>query len=223
MTSQNATPPTGKEIGQYIDATLRSRLRALVAEGTLPPLRVGNLPTMNQDEYPSLGRWWVQLWAGDEVFARVYGETPQQAKTRAVALASVPVTGEAQPVAWAITVPKEDSPVYWSRSEEHANEKLPDYADGTVRRVFLDAAPQASEAARKQALHQAADLVESFGRDAGAGHHFESSSYEAVVPAAANEISKLIRAMADRPAPRLSRTAGMQKHGSTCSGASPRN
>ncbi|WP_417219001.1 hypothetical protein [Achromobacter spanius] len=57
---------------------------------------------------------------------------------------SAPVAGEAQPVAWAITVPKEVSPVYWSRSEEHANEKLPDYPDGTVRRVFLDAAPQAS-------------------------------------------------------------------------------
>ncbi|KNE23849.1 hypothetical protein [Achromobacter spanius] len=59
-------------------------------------------------------------------------------------MSSAPVAGEAQPVAWAITVPKEVSPVYWSRSEEHANEKLPDDPDGTVRRVFLDAAPQAS-------------------------------------------------------------------------------
>lgn len=58
-------------------------------------------------------------------------------------LVVAPVAGEAQPVAWAITVPKVVSPVYWSRSEEHANEKLPDYPDGTVRRVFLDAAPQA--------------------------------------------------------------------------------
>ncbi len=75
------------------------------------------------------------------------------------------------------------------------------------------AAPQAGEAVRKQALHQAVDLVESFGRDAGAGRHFESSSYEAVVPAASNEISKLIRALADRPAPPAVKDgAGSKEH-----------
>jgi len=86
-----------------------------------------------------------------------------------------------------------------------------------IRTVIADVqrivAPQASEAVRKQALHQAADLVESFGRDAGAGHHFESSSYEAVVPAAANEISKLIHALADRPAPPTVKDgAGSKEH-----------
>ncbi|TFL14172.1 hypothetical protein CSC67_08445 [Pusillimonas caeni] len=57
----------------------------------LGPIRVGNLPTMNQDEYPGLGDWWVQLRIGsdgDEVLARVYGDTPEQARSRAVALAA---------------------------------------------------------------------------------------------------------------------------------------
>lgn len=66
-----------------------------VADEPLPPLRVGNLPTMSQEEYPGLGDWWVQLWAGDEVLARVYGSTPQQAKARATALASAPVAEQA--------------------------------------------------------------------------------------------------------------------------------
>lgn len=53
-------------------------------------IRVGRLPTMNQDEYPGLGEWWVQLRIGDdfgEVLARVYGATPQEANNRAEAIA----------------------------------------------------------------------------------------------------------------------------------------
>ncbi|MFI2962621.1 DUF551 domain-containing protein [Klebsiella aerogenes] len=53
-------------------------------------IRVGRLPTMNQDDYPGLGDWWVQLRIGedsDEVLARVYGATPQEANSRAEALA----------------------------------------------------------------------------------------------------------------------------------------
>lgn len=53
-------------------------------------IRVGSLPTMNQDDYPGLGDWWVQLRIGedsDEVLARVYGATPQEANNRAEALA----------------------------------------------------------------------------------------------------------------------------------------
>lgn len=54
-------------------------------------IRVGRLPTMNQEEYPGLGDWWVQLRIGrnsDEVLARVYGATPQEANTRAEVLAN---------------------------------------------------------------------------------------------------------------------------------------
>lgn len=53
-------------------------------------IRVGRLPTMNQDDYPGLGDWWVHLRTGkdsDEVLARVYGATPQEANSRAEALA----------------------------------------------------------------------------------------------------------------------------------------
>ncbi|HBZ4095710.1 hypothetical protein Q7629_09525 [Klebsiella quasipneumoniae] len=53
-------------------------------------IRVGRLPTMNQDDYPGLGDWWVQLLIGedsDEVLARVYGAAPQEANNRAEALA----------------------------------------------------------------------------------------------------------------------------------------
>lgn len=53
-------------------------------------IRVGRLPTINQDDYPGLGDWWVQLRIGedsDEVLARVYGATPQEANNRAEALA----------------------------------------------------------------------------------------------------------------------------------------
>ena len=61
---------------------------------SMPKLRVGNLPTINQDEYPALGAWWVQLWDGDDVFARVYGSSPEEAHNRAEMLAAAP---EAKP------------------------------------------------------------------------------------------------------------------------------
>jgi len=50
-------------------------------------LRVGRLPTVNQEEYPGLGDTWVQLRCGDEVVARVYGNGPQQAMERAEVVA----------------------------------------------------------------------------------------------------------------------------------------
>ena len=64
-------------------------------------IRVGRLPTMNQDDYPGLGDWWVQLRIGedsDEVLARVYGATPQEANSRAEALACRAAMLQAEPV-----------------------------------------------------------------------------------------------------------------------------
>lgn len=57
---------------------------------TLGPVKVGNLPTFNWDDYPGLGDWFVQLRIGptnDEVLARVYGNSPEQADERARLLA----------------------------------------------------------------------------------------------------------------------------------------
>jgi hypothetical protein len=77
-------------------AALKSLLQAQPApvvpavSDDIGEIRVGRLPTMNQDDYPGLGDWWVQLRIGedsDEVLARVYGATPQEANNRAEALA----------------------------------------------------------------------------------------------------------------------------------------
>src|SRR5690625_998254 len=67
--------------------------RPLIYGDTAPPsapvgvedesVRVGNLPTMNQDGYPGLGEWWVQLWRGDEIIARVYGDGPDEVRSQA--------------------------------------------------------------------------------------------------------------------------------------------
>lgn len=61
--------------------------------GELGEIRIGRLPTMNQEEYPGLGDWWVQLRIGasrDEILARVYGATPDEAVARARALTAPP-------------------------------------------------------------------------------------------------------------------------------------
>lgn len=74
--------------------------------GVIPPVHVGRLSTVNQDEYPGLDAWWVQLWDGSgddaKVVARVYGATPEQADQRAeaihAALQSAQAVGEREPV-----------------------------------------------------------------------------------------------------------------------------
>jgi hypothetical protein len=72
--------------GWQARAALASQAGQRVSDAEIA-VHVGNLPTLNQDEYPALGDWWVQLWDGTgddaKVLARVYGDSPQQAHERA--------------------------------------------------------------------------------------------------------------------------------------------
>src|SRR5690625_2434006 len=67
---------------------------------------VGNLPTMNQDGYPGLGEWWVQLWRGDEIIARVYGDGPDEVRSQAQDIADAlnqqPAAVDEAAVRWAV-------------------------------------------------------------------------------------------------------------------------
>lgn len=51
--------------------------------------KAGGLVSLTQDDYPGLGKYFVQIWSygtgpsGDEVVARVYGETPERAREKA--------------------------------------------------------------------------------------------------------------------------------------------
>ena len=79
-------PP--KELGLKIGGKLYAAPPAPVVQD-IGEISVGRLPTMNQDDCPGLGDWWVQLRIGEdsaEVLARVYGATPQEANGRAEAL-----------------------------------------------------------------------------------------------------------------------------------------
>lgn len=67
--------------------SIRDSLKKLAAIKSQPvpepvALKVGNLIALNQDEYPGLGDFFVQIWDGDEVAARIYGKDPQQIKQR---------------------------------------------------------------------------------------------------------------------------------------------
>ncbi|HIE3971875.1 TPA: hypothetical protein ACXNHV_002352 [Serratia marcescens] len=79
---------------------LAANREAQQVNGELGKISVGRLPTMNQEEYPGLGDWWVQLRIGsshDEIVARVYSATPEEAMTRAQALAAQPAPAPAVP------------------------------------------------------------------------------------------------------------------------------
>ncbi|MDQ9129733.1 hypothetical protein RDT67_25275 [Serratia fonticola] len=87
------------------DYLMARELLAVREAQSLRGIRVGNLPTMNQDEYPGLPDWWVQLRIGtdgDEVLARIYGSTPHEAMMRARAIAAPPAPAVSADVAAAL-------------------------------------------------------------------------------------------------------------------------
>lgn len=55
--------------------------------------KAGNLVSLSADNYPGMGEWFVQIWAGpaesDPLIARVYGDTRQEARERAELLLAV--------------------------------------------------------------------------------------------------------------------------------------
>lgn len=57
-------------------------------------VRVGNLVTMNQDEYPGLGEWFTQIWCGDDVVARIYGKDHEQIRERIDAMLTASLAPE---------------------------------------------------------------------------------------------------------------------------------
>lgn len=55
-------------------------------------IAVGALPTLNAEDYPGLGPWWVQLRTGKDneiVIARIYGDTAREAHDRAHKIAAL--------------------------------------------------------------------------------------------------------------------------------------
>jgi len=88
-----------QEAADEIDA-LQARAQATQAEVT--DVVVGCLPTMNQDPYPALGDWWVQLWDGPSdaamVIARVYGASPAEANEKAETIARAILALRPEPV-----------------------------------------------------------------------------------------------------------------------------
>lgn len=46
-------------------------------------LKVGNLATLTSEDYPGMGNYFVQIWNGDSLFARIYGDTPDEARQKA--------------------------------------------------------------------------------------------------------------------------------------------
>ncbi|MCA7086091.1 hypothetical protein K7G19_21095 [Cupriavidus sp. DB3] len=85
------SPNAPASVREFFDAALdAAEPQTQSAAPGLAPIHIGNLTTLNQDTYPGLGDWWVQLRIGpdfDEVLARVYGKSPAQARERAAILA----------------------------------------------------------------------------------------------------------------------------------------
>lgn len=58
---------------------------------------VGNLSTYSLSSYTGLGLFFTQLWSGDEVVARVYGNSSEEARSRAEAINEALISKAANP------------------------------------------------------------------------------------------------------------------------------
>ncbi|WP_455871998.1 hypothetical protein [Serratia proteamaculans] len=129
-------------IRKLIDMVRAANREAQPVAGELGEIRVGRLPTMNQEEYPGLGDWWVQLRIGenhDEILARVYGATPEEAVARARLLTATPAPAVPEELldamAEVIRISDRDHEA-WRRAKE---------AIATCRTAMLAAAPTQGE------------------------------------------------------------------------------
>ncbi|MFY2608275.1 hypothetical protein [Achromobacter ruhlandii] len=127
---------------------------------TLAEARAGRLPTMNQEEYPGLGAWWVQIRIGpdfDKVLARVYGESPEETMERAKAVAAAlrrpaPAAGDALDAARYRWLRDESLGVPDGMREIYVIQQRLPHTEGTDTELFdtaLDAAVDAAIAQRK--------------------------------------------------------------------------
>lgn len=121
--------------------------------GELGEIRVGRLPTMNQEEYPGLGDWWVQMRigaSGDEILARVYGATPDEAVARALALTAPPAPAVPDGLKRAVTfyeqVKRENTPVETGVWKDAVNWVL----EEACRAAMLNHVGDANEKAQQQ-------------------------------------------------------------------------
>lgn len=76
------------------------------AQATEPSARAGNLPTMNDEEYPGMGGWWTQVRIGTdstEIYARCYADTPEESHQRAKTVAALLATPPAEPSSEGVT------------------------------------------------------------------------------------------------------------------------
>jgi hypothetical protein len=83
---------------EEVDTAIAAVKLALSAPVQKPVFKVGTLVTLTECDYPGLGQWFVQLWDGEEVAARVYGDDREAINLRIAALnnppAAVPLTYE---------------------------------------------------------------------------------------------------------------------------------
>lgn len=66
-----------------------------------PDWTVGNLLTLSDYDYPGMGQFFAQVWQGDVLIARVYGDNADEVRSRAARLAA-PAAAAVQP-----------KPVFW--------------------------------------------------------------------------------------------------------------
>ena len=82
---------TNRQVEILSDALAESRREVAALKAVQEPaFKVSNLVTLTGGEYPGLGQWFVQLWDGDEVAARVYGDSREVINRRIAALNTPP-------------------------------------------------------------------------------------------------------------------------------------
>ena len=96
-------------------------LQKIIVGATDGPFTVGNLLTLNGEEYPGLGNWWLQIRSGadgENVVARVYGDDRDTINNNAQFIAA---SRQALPAALRVIALAKEA--LWSCGYNHEGEK----------------------------------------------------------------------------------------------------
>lgn len=92
-----AAPPASDNLQQASTAQVEPAPNNAEVAPNTPAWTIGNCMTVSQNEYPGMGAWFKQVWQGDDLVARVYGNSFDEVHARAARIVGTVDAAQATP------------------------------------------------------------------------------------------------------------------------------
>lgn len=94
-----ATDPSPSTGGEPTIKESSTVARVLDVEAERREWTVGNLLTVSDCDYPGMGGLFAQIWQGDDLIARVYGNSAEEVRERSARIAATGTPAKSAPIA----------------------------------------------------------------------------------------------------------------------------